>query len=66
MPRSITLRRTALLSAMTAFAIPEMHAQPSDHVHQIQQPDRHVIQAAGLNGDRLRAIQLEPTQRWVF
>ena len=66
MPRSMTLRRTALLSALTAFAIPEMHAQPSDNVHQIPQSDHHVVQAAGLTGDRLRAIQLEPTQRWVF
>ena len=65
MPRSVTMRRTALLAALTAFTIPEMHAEPSHHADQLQQPERKIMQAVELGGGS-RAIQLEPTQRWVF
>lgn len=66
MSRSTTMRRTALLSALTAFAIPEMRAEPSHNTHLLQKPERHVIQAQALGSGDLRVMQVEPTQRWVF
>ena len=66
MPRSVTMRRTALLATLTAFTIPEMHAEPSHQADQLQRPDLKMVQAVGLGGGGSRAIQLEPTQRWVF
>jgi len=66
MPRSVTMRRTALLAALTAFTIPEMHAEPSHDAGHLQQPERKMLQAVGTGGGGPRSIQLEPTQRWVF
>ncbi len=66
MSRSTLMRRTTLISALTAFAIPEMHAEPSHRANQSQKPEQHVVQAVGLGGGSLRSMQLEPTQRWVF
>lgn len=64
MPRSLYIRRTALLSALTAFAIPEMHAEPSQHPQQWQQQERHAQQPVALNNGG--PLRFEPTQRWVF
>lgn len=67
MPRSITVRRTALLSALTIFAIPEMQAEPSRYAYQWQQTERNAVQQpTELGIGNTRAMQLEPTQRWVF
>lgn len=66
MSRSTNLRRTALLSALTAFAIPEMHAEPGHRVNQMHQPEQQTMQAVGLGHPTVRTMRLEPTQRWVF
>lgn len=66
MSRRATLRRTALLAALTAFAIPEMHAEPSRQAPHLQQsePQLGLPMESGALGSL--SMQWAPTQRWVF
>lgn len=66
MSRSIFLRRAALLSALTAFAVPEMHAEPGQQASIPNQAERSLAQPIGLSRGGVPAIQVIPTQRWVF
>jgi hypothetical protein len=60
------MRRAALLSALTAFAIPEMHAEPAEQASLSIQSERHMAQPVGLSSTGMQDIQVVPTQRWVF